>query len=105
PGRDPQREVRSWPRRRAARADPREQPVNAEAEPLKHRAEQLSVLIAVAAAPGVHELGLDRVEVYLNPAAKHYVQVLERDRRQVPPVQLGERGFGRLCRSAAGDPA
>ncbi len=93
-----QRQVRPRPHRLALGADAREQPVHGEPQPLERRAEKLAVLVAVAAAPGVHQLVLDGLQVHLDSAAEHDVEVLERDRRQVRPVQRGQHRLGRLGR-------
>jgi len=88
--------VRPRTRRLAVGADPGEQPVHGEPEPLERRGEQLAVLVAVAAAPRVHQLGLDGVEIHLDAAAEHDVEVLERDRRQVRAMQRRQRLSRRL---------
>jgi hypothetical protein len=102
---DAQRQVRPGRHRPAVRADPRQQPLNAETETFEGRAEQLAVLVAVAAALAVDELGLDRLQVHPDAAAEHQVQVLERDRRQVGLVQRGERRLRRLHWPVVAEPS
>ena len=72
-------------------------------ETFQDRAEQLALLVAVAAPVRVDELGLDRVEVHADAAAEHQVQVLERDGRQVRAVQRRESGVRRVERAVVPD--
>ena len=53
----------------------------------------------------MHELPLERVDVESDATAEPYVDVLEGDRRDVSPVQLGEREAGRLTRTGNPDAA
>ena len=52
------------------------------------------MLVAVAAAAGVDQLGLDVGQVDADPDAELHVQVLERDRGDVRAVDRGERRVG-----------
>ena len=63
-------------------------------------AEQDAVLVAVAAAAGVDELGLDVRQVDADPDAELHVEVLERDRGEVGAVDL--RRAARRARRRAG---
>ena len=101
---DPEREVGARPGRAAVRADPGEQPVDGEAEPLEDRAEQLRLLVAVAAAAAEDDLLLDRLQVDGDPAAQEDVEVLEPDRAQMRAVQRRQRRLGRVARAGVADP-
>jgi hypothetical protein len=61
------------------------------AEALEHRGEEQVVLEAVAATQPPHELVLHAVEIQLDAPAEHDVEVLERDRGGVRPMQARER--------------
>ena len=65
------------PGRAAVGADPGEHPVDGEAEPFEDRAEQLRLLVAVAAAAAVDDLLLNRLQVDGYPAAQEDIEVLE----------------------------
>ena len=101
---DPEREVG------AARAGPPSGPTRASirstVKPSRSsdRAEQLRLLVAVAAAAAEDDLLLDRLEVDRHPAAQEHVEVLEPDRGQVRPVQRRQRRLGRVARAGVADP-
>lgn len=59
---------------------PRRVTRHAEAEFFQHMGEERRVLEAIPAAPGVDELGCDRVDVERNRPSEQHVEVLERDR-------------------------
>ena len=104
-GPHPERQVGPRAGPAAVRADPGQQPLDAEAQALEDRAEQLRVLVAVAAAAPADDLVLDGLQVDRDRAAQEDVEVLEADRGQVRAVQGGEDGLGRLDRSLIADPA
>jgi hypothetical protein len=97
-GPDPERQVGARAGRPAVRSDAREQALDAEAETLEHRAEQLRLLVAVAAAATEDDLVLDRFQVDVDASAQEDVEVLEPDRGQVRTVEGGQhlRGCLRL---------
>src|SRR5699024_3746844 len=70
--------------------DPGEDPLDTVTERLECRGEQHSVFVAVSASEAGDELGLDAVEVYGDAAAQHQIEVLERDRAHMRPVQGGQ---------------
>jgi hypothetical protein len=74
---------------------PGQQSVHGVAEPFQRRAEQQTVLVAIAPAPTIDELRLDAVELDRYAAAEHDVDVLERDCGNVGAVQRGQRLDGR----------
>jgi hypothetical protein len=62
--------------------------------------DELSPLIAVAAAAARDQLGLHAGQVKVDRAAEHDLQVLERDRLDMAAVQVPQRGRCRLQRAA-----
>jgi hypothetical protein len=104
-GPHPERQVRARPGPAAVRADPAEQPFHAEPEALQHRAEQLGLLVAVAAAATVDDLVLDRLQVHVHVAGQEDVEVLEADRGQVRAVKRVQGRLGRLRRPLVAHPA
>jgi len=79
--------VRARARRAAVRSDAREQALDAEAEALEYRAEQLRLLVAVAAAPAVDDLVLDRLQVNVDSSLDENVEIFKSDRSQMRAVQ------------------
>jgi hypothetical protein len=101
---DPEREVGARAGGAAVGADPGEHPLHGEAEPLEDRAEQLRLLVAVAAAAAEDDLVLDRLEVDRDPAAQEDVEVLKPNRTQVRAVERRQRCLGRVARAGVADP-
>jgi hypothetical protein len=87
------------------RADPGQEPVDGEADPLEGRAEELRLLVAVTAAATVDDLVLDVRQVHAHAPAEQDVEVLEADRAQVRPVQRGQGRLVRGDRSGVADAA
>lgn len=82
-----QHQVGSWPRSCLVIADAGQQPGHGVADPVERGSEQHTVLVAVASPAPCDELVLHAVEVDSDTPAKHDVEVLERDRCHVRPVQ------------------
>jgi hypothetical protein len=78
-------------------AHARRQPRDAVAQRLEHRAEERILLEAITAAPAAHQLGHDARQIDRDAPPEQDVEVLERDRRHVRPLnrrQGGEIGRG-----------
>ena len=69
-----------------------------EAEGSQGRGEECVLLEAVPSSPPVHELGLERLEIESDRAAETNVDVLERNRLEMPEVQLLQQRQRRLDR-------
>ncbi len=91
---DMQGQVGAWSRIDIIVADPRQQPIDAVAEPFQHGAEQQPMFVAVTTAPTGDQLGLEAVDVESDTATEDQVKVLERDGVDVSPVQRGKRRPG-----------
>jgi hypothetical protein len=102
---DPEREVGARAGRAAVRADAREQALDAEAEALEHRSEQLCLLVAVAAAAAEDDLVLDCRQAHVDFTAEENVQIFESDPGQVRAVEGVEQGLGWLGWPRVADPA
>jgi len=96
--------VRARAGRAAVRADPCQQALDAEAKALQDGAEQLRVLVAVAAAPLEDDLFLDRLQVDADLPLEEHIEVLEPHAAQVRAVQGKKRALGRFSRSLVTDP-
>ena len=79
--------MRARARRAAVRSDAREQALDAEAEALEYRAEQLRLLVAVAAAAAEDDLVLDRLQVNVDSSLDENVQIFKSDRSQMRAVE------------------
>jgi hypothetical protein len=86
--------ARAGAARRAAEADAAEHRLDLHVQRPQRRSQQHVVLKAVAAAPLVHELALQVVELERDRDAAVGVEVLERDRGDVGAMDLGQAGAG-----------
>lgn len=70
---------------------PRETDRGAEADRDQRRPQQQVLLVAIAAAPALDQLALQRIQVQPRRLAAEGIEVLEGDRRRVPPHQRLQR--------------
>ena len=101
--RDLEHHMRSRQDPRRAEAYTRGEQCHLEPEGTQRGGEQRVLLEAIAAAPAVHELGLQAGKIDADRPAEEDIQILERDVRRMRDMQSTERRERGLARALIGD--